>query len=149
MINYDLSGSWDTIFESFGQQTRTLFVQRSKAELFPESLRRGRQSLTESAFLFVSFFFVPFSAKEKAANSLDRLTYNKGKPPLVRFPSLRFAQIHPFVALANAMGISPSAEGDHRSARWTCGRFLKKATQKLSINPTDKHQFIILRFPRR
>ena len=79
---------WDAIFESFGQAF-------SKA-------RRVREDLAEAAFLFVSFFFVPLSAKEKAASGLDRLAHNKGKPPLVRFPSLRFAQIHPFVALANA-----------------------------------------------
>jgi hypothetical protein len=33
----------------------------------------------------------------------------------------------------NAAGdISPSAEGDQRSARWIGGRFLEKATEKLS-----------------
>jgi len=32
--------------------------------------------------------------------------------------------------------ISPSAEGDHRYARWISGRFLKKATQKLSSKLT-------------
>ena len=53
-------------------------------------------------FLLLAFLFAPTSRKRKAANDLVRLTFKKGKPPLVRFPSLCFAQIHPFVALANA-----------------------------------------------
>jgi len=39
--------------------------------------------------------------------------------------------------------VSPSAEGNQRYARWISGRFLKKATQKLSSNLTAKPQFII------
>jgi len=49
----------------------------------------------------------------------------QGKPPLVWFP-------HPLGALPNAKGISPSAEGDQRCARWIGGRFLGKAAQKHS-----------------
>ena len=40
----------------------------------------------------------------------------KGKTPLVFFPSFGFAEIHPFVALGNEWGVSPSAEGDQRCA---------------------------------
>ena len=47
------------------------------------------------------------------------------------FPSFGFAEIHPDLALLNERRISPSADGDQRSARWIGGRFLKKATQKL------------------
>jgi len=38
--------------------------------------------------------------------------------------------------------VSPSAEGDQRYARWISGRFLKKATQKLSSKLPYKSQFI-------
>jgi len=38
--------------------------------------------------------------------------------------------------------VSPSAEGNQRYARWISGRFLKKATQKLSSKHTAKSQFI-------
>jgi len=41
----------------------------------------------------------------------------------------------------NANNISPSAEGDQRCARWIGGRFLKKATQKLSSKHTAKSKF--------
>jgi hypothetical protein len=40
-------------------------------------------------------------------------------------------KIHPFVALGRLRELSPSAEGDQHYACWICGRFLKKATQKL------------------
>jgi len=33
-------------------------------------------------------------------------------------------------------------EGDQRYARWISGRFLKKATQKLSSKLTAKSQFV-------
>jgi hypothetical protein len=36
------------------------------------------------------------------------------------------------VALSNDKGISPSAEGDQRCARWIGALFLKKEGQKLS-----------------
>jgi len=44
----------------------------------------------------------------------------------------------------NANNVSPSAEGDQRCARWIGGRFLKKATQKLSSKQTDKSKFEII-----
>ena len=33
----------------------------------------------------------------------------------------------------NDRGVSPSADGDQRAARWIGGRFLEKATQKLLV----------------
>ena len=64
--------------------------------------------------------------RERFKKSLCR----KGKPPLVCFPSFGFAEIHPFVALSNDKGVSPSAEGDRRSRRLR--RAFEKARAKLS-----------------
>ena len=58
------------------------------------------------------------------------------------FPSFDFVKIHPFVALLDDWGVSPSAEGDQRSARWIGGSFLKKAAQKLSIRQSVADHFL-------
>ena len=58
---------------------------------------------------------------------------NKGNPHLC-VPLFRLRRNSPFVALSNAKRISLVATSDHRCAQWTCGRFLRKATQKLSFH---------------
>ena len=88
-------------------------------------------------FLLLAFLFAPTSRKRKAANDLVRLTFNKGKPPLVRFPSFVCDEIHPFVALANAMGVSSSAELDQGSA-FGYRNLSRKLDQSFqSISPTN------------
>ena len=104
-----------------------------------------RRSLSVSAFLLLAFLCASF-CQRKAANDLDFLSgeVNKGNPHLC-VPLFRLRRNSPFVALTDAMGVSVSAETDHRSARWTSGLFLKKETQKLSDmsrrDVSDKSKF--------
>ena len=56
---------------------------------------------------------------------------DKGKPPLVCFPSFGYAEIHPFVALPNDLGVSPVATGDQGYAPWMAPLFEKKLGKKL------------------
>ena len=58
---------------------------------------------------------------------------DKGNPHLC-VSLFRLRRNSPFVALANDKGVSPSAEGDHRCARWTGGRFFAKNRRKKTFN---------------
>ena len=72
-------------------------------------------------------------AKEKWQKVLYLLKFNTGKTPTCAFSLFRLRRNSPFCGALERMGISLSAESDHRCARWTGGRFLGKATQKLSL----------------
>ena len=60
------------------------------------------------------------------------------------FPSFAFGKIHPFVALANDRGVSPSAEGD-QGAAFGNRKLLKKLDQNFhcfgSAELPDKSKF--------
>ena len=95
---------------------------------------RTRRNLLIGVFFFAKLFSLRlYCQRKKRVSDLKRLWVERGTPHLCGSPlPSPWLGIHPSVALRKDKGISRLARRDQRSARWIGGRFLKKATEKLS-----------------
>ena len=85
-----------------------LFQKLAEFEAAPHKKRR---------FLLITFLLRLVQSKEKWKAVKVTLMEYKGNPHLC-VPLFRLWRNSPFVALTNVRGVSPSAEGDQRCARW-------------------------------
>ena len=111
-----------------------LFQKLAECEAEPRKKRR---------FLLITFLLRLVQSKEKWKAVKATLMRYKGNPHLC-VPLFRLWRNSPLVALPNAWGISPSAEGD-QGAAFGNRKLLKKLEQNFhcfgSAKPTDKSKF--------
>ena len=97
-----------------------------------------------SAFLFVSFFFAPFAAKEKAANDLCFLYVKIRETPTCVFPSFVCDEIHPSWRLRTIETFRPLRRATNGSAFRFRKPFEKGLTENFQYGfaqLTDKSKF--------
>ena len=125
----------------------SLFSKRDR----PSTARSGGRSSQRakypfSAFLFVSFFFAPFSAKEKAANDLYFLYAKIRETPTCVFPSFVCDEIHPSWRLRTIETFRPLRRATNGSAFRFRKPFEKGLTENFQYGfaqHTDKLPFLI------